>query len=46
MVDFVSEFPRQYAISGAQGEETFLEIFRKLAGGKKLAVESDEGDMC
>ncbi|KAJ6588272.1 thioredoxin-like protein [Mycena capillaripes] len=36
----------KYAVSGAQGEETFLEIFRKLAGGKKLAVESDEGDMC
>jgi len=36
----------KYAVSGAQGEETFLEIFRKLAAGKKLVVESDEGEMC
>ncbi|KAJ7337446.1 thioredoxin-like protein [Mycena albidolilacea] len=36
----------KYAVSGAQGEETFLEIFRKLATGNKLAVESDDGDLC
>ncbi|KAJ7764579.1 thioredoxin-like protein [Mycena maculata] len=36
----------KYAVSGAQGTETFLGIFRKIASGKKLAVESDEGDVC
>ncbi|KAJ7201079.1 thioredoxin-like protein [Mycena pura] len=36
----------KYAVSGAQGQDTFLEIFRKLAAGDKLAVESDEGNMC
>ncbi|KAJ7764581.1 thioredoxin-like protein [Mycena maculata] len=36
----------KYAVSGAQGMETFLQIFRKLASGKKLAAEPDEGDVC
>lgn len=36
----------KYAVSGAQGKETFLEIFRKIASGSKIAVESDEGDVC
>ncbi|KAJ6590946.1 thioredoxin-like protein [Mycena vulgaris] len=36
----------KYAVSGAQGQDTFLEIFRKLAAGNKLAVESDEGETC
>jgi len=35
----------KYAVSGAQGTETFLEIFRKVASGSKLAAESD-GDVC
>ncbi|KAJ7151402.1 DSBA-like thioredoxin domain-containing protein [Mycena crocata] len=36
----------KYAVSGAQGQDTFLDIFRKLAAGNKLAVESEEGDRC
>ncbi|KAJ7130310.1 thioredoxin-like protein [Mycena epipterygia] len=36
----------KYAISGAQGQDTFLEIFRKLAAGAKLTAESDDGDVC
>ncbi|KAJ6613628.1 thioredoxin-like protein [Mycena sp. CBHHK59/15] len=36
----------KYAVSGAQGQDTFLEIFRKIASGTSLAPESDEGDSC
>jgi len=36
----------KYAVSGAQGEDTFLEIFRKIAAGNKLAVEPEDGDVC
>ncbi|KAF7319562.1 DSBA domain-containing protein [Mycena chlorophos] len=32
----------RYAVSGAQGEDTFLHIFRKIAKGENLAVESSE----
>ncbi|KAJ7628346.1 thioredoxin-like protein [Roridomyces roridus] len=35
----------KYAVSGAQGTDTFLQIFRKIAAGAKLAAES-EGDTC
>ncbi|KAJ7507155.1 thioredoxin-like protein [Mycena galericulata] len=36
----------KYAVSGAQGKDTFLGIFRKIASGEKLAAEADEGDVC
>ncbi|KAJ7672540.1 thioredoxin-like protein [Mycena polygramma] len=36
----------KYAVSGAQGQDTFLDIFRKLALGHKLAVESEQGKVC
>ncbi|KAJ7052762.1 thioredoxin-like protein, partial [Mycena amicta] len=32
----------KYAVSGAQGQETFLEIFRKLASGDRLTAQSSE----
>ncbi|KAJ7178085.1 thioredoxin-like protein [Mycena filopes] len=35
----------KFAVSGAQGEETFLEIFRKIAAGSKIAAE-DDGETC
>ncbi|KAJ7857054.1 hypothetical protein B0H13DRAFT_2357130 [Mycena leptocephala] len=36
----------KYVVSGAQGTVTFIEIFRRLAAGNKLVVESEEGEMC
>ncbi|KAJ7291300.1 DSBA-like thioredoxin domain-containing protein [Mycena rebaudengoi] len=36
----------KYAVSGAQGQETFLEIFRKVAAGASLSAGSAEGDVC
>ncbi|KAJ7255480.1 thioredoxin-like protein [Mycena haematopus] len=35
----------KYAVSGAQGQDTFLGIFRKIAAGNKLS-EVDDGDLC
>ncbi|KAF7329679.1 DSBA domain-containing protein [Mycena kentingensis (nom. inval.)] len=35
----------KYAVSGAQGEETFLQIFRKLASGDNLTATASE-DTC
>ncbi|KAJ6518918.1 thioredoxin-like protein [Mycena sanguinolenta] len=35
----------KYAVSGAQGQETFLDIFRKIATGTKIAP-TDDGDLC
>ncbi|KAK7042490.1 DSBA domain-containing protein [Favolaschia claudopus] len=36
----------KYAISGAQGEDTFLQIFQQIAAGKNLATASDEESIC
>ncbi|KAF8208160.1 thioredoxin-like protein [Mycena galopus ATCC 62051] len=36
----------KYAVSGAQGTDTFLEVFRKIAKGNINKVEVDEGDLC
>ncbi|KAF7293025.1 DSBA domain-containing protein [Mycena indigotica] len=36
----------KYAVSGAQGEETFLQIFRKIAAGEKLAADESSEDTC
>jgi len=37
----------RYAVSGAQGQDTFLGIFRKIAADSgTLAAETEEGDLC